>query len=160
MTDKFPEGIRNIEELLSHILSNTFQGREPSSGIMGINIIIAGDNVPSIPGRRGGGSPPHDVEKPEIEMIETDGWIILTCPVPGLEKEHIKIAFGEGQIHIVGFNGERRYKTSAPIPDIDLDSFKQTLHNGVLELSYRLADAKAVDVEKSEKKENSEYIER
>jgi HSP20 family molecular chaperone IbpA len=159
MTDKFPDGIRNIEELLSHILSNTFQGREPSQGIMGINIIIAGDNVPSMPGRRGGGSPPHDVEKPEIEMIETDGWVILTCPLPGLEKEHIKIAFGEGEIHIVGFNGERRYKTSAPIPDVDLESFKQTLHNGVLELSYRLARTTTDNVEKTENKEKSENIE-
>jgi HSP20 family molecular chaperone IbpA len=159
MTDKFPDGIRSIEELLSHILSNTFQGRESGPGIMGINIIIAGENVPSMPGRRGGGSPPHDIEKPEIEMIETDGWVILTCPLPGLEKEHIKIAFGEGQIHIVGFNGERRYKTSASIPDVDLNSYKQTLHNGVLELSYRLADATTEDVEKTEKKENTENIE-
>ena len=159
MTDKFPDGIRSIEELLSHILSNTFQGRESGPGVMGINIIIAGENVPSMPGRRGGGSPPHDIEKPEIEMIEADGWVILTCPLPGLEKEHIKIAFGEGQIHIVGFNGERRYKTSAPIPDVDLNSYKQTLHNGVLELSYRLADATTEDVEKTEKKENIENIE-
>jgi len=159
MTDKFPDGIRSIEELLSHILSNTFQGRESGPGVMGINIIIAGENVPSMPGRRGGGSPPHDIEKPEIEMIEADGWVILTCPLPGLEKEHIKIAFGEGQIHIVGFNGERRYKTSTPIPDVDLNSYKQTLHNGVLELSYRLADATTEDVEKTEKKENIENIE-
>ena len=159
MTDKFPDGIRNIEELLSHILSNTFQGREPGPGVMGINIIIAGDNVPSMPGRRGGGSPPHDFEKPEIEMIETDGWVILTCPLPGLEKEHIKIAFGEGQIHIIGVNGERRYKTSAPIPDVDLDSFKQTLQNGVLELSYRLTDTTTEGVEKTENKESSENIE-
>jgi HSP20 family molecular chaperone IbpA len=92
-------------------------------------------------------------------MIETNGWVILTCPLPGLEKEHIKIAFGEGQIHIVGFNGDRRYKTSAPIPDVDLESFKQTLHNGVLELSYRLASATTEGVEKTEKKEKSENIE-
>jgi len=159
MTDKFPDGIRNIEELLSHILSNTFQGRDPGPGVMGINIIIAGDNAPAMPGRRGGGSPPHDYEKPEIEVIETDGWVILTCPLPGLEKEHIKIAFGEGHIHIVGFNGERRYKTSTPIPDVDQASIKQTLHNGVLELSYRLADATTTKVENGERKDSKESSE-
>jgi len=158
MTDKFPDGIRSIEELLSHILSNTFQGRETGPGMMGINIIIAGENVPSMPGRRGGGTPPHDIDKPEIEVIETDGWVILTCPLPGLEKEHIKVAFGDGQIHIIGFDGERRYKTSAPIPDVDLNSCRQTLHNGVLELSYRLTSKAPLDVVETDKEESTENI--
>ncbi|MDR2855499.1 MAG: Hsp20/alpha crystallin family protein [Methanomicrobiales archaeon] len=158
MTDKFPDGIRSIEELLSHILSNTFQGRETGPGMMGINIIIAGENVPSMPGRREGGNPPHDSDKPEIEVIEADGWIILTCPLPGLEKEHIKVAFGDGQIHIVGFDGERRYKTSAVIPDVDLDSCRQTLHNGVLELSYRLANTATGGVVETEREESTGNI--
>ena len=158
MTDKFPDGIRSIEELLSHILSNTFQGKETGLGMMGINIIIAGENVPSMPGRRGGGTASHDVDKPEIEVIETDGWIILTCLLPGLEKEHIKVAFGNGEIHIVGFDGNRRYKTSAPIPDVDLDSCRQTLHNGVLELSYRLRDTKTGSIIEPEKEKSTEDI--
>jgi HSP20 family molecular chaperone IbpA len=158
MTDKFPDGIRSIEELLSHILSNTFQGRETSPGMMGINIIIAGENVPSMPNRRGGNSSPHDIDKPEIEVLETGGWVILTCPLPGLEKEHIQVAFGDGQIHIMGFDGERRYKTSTPIPEIDPASCRQTLHNGVLELSYRLASASnATDILPTTKAENTSY---
>ena len=159
MTDKFPDGIRNIEELLSHILSNAFQGKETGPGMMGINIIIAGENVPSMPGRRGGGSPPHDIDKPEIEVIEADGWVILTCLLPGLEKEHIKVAFGDGEIHIVGFDGERRYKTSTSIPNVDEDSCKQTLHNGVLELSYRLTGTSTESTDEPNKEDETENIE-
>jgi hypothetical protein len=75
-----------------------------------------GGNIPpGFPFSNGSG-PGHDVEHPPIEVIEWNDRVIATCELKGLFDEHINVAIAENTLHIIGFDGKIRYKSSAPLP--------------------------------------------
>lgn len=144
MSDTPPEEFKNIEELLRKILGQTLGGGPIRPGVIGVNIIVAGGMPPGFPGGNGGGGPGRDVEHPEIEVIEWDGRVMATCEMKGLSNEHVSVAFQDHTLHIIGYDGTTRYRSSAILPPVDQSSCNRTFYNGVLELTW-LTQVQAVE---------------
>lgn len=137
MNDTPPEDFKNMEDLLRKILSQAFGQGQIRPGVIGVNIIMAGNLPPGFP-FQGGAGPSHDIEHPPIEVVEWDERVVATCELKGLFDEHINVAIAENMLHIIGFDGKIRYRSSAPIPQVVESSCVRTFHNGVLELVYLL----------------------
>lgn len=136
MSDTPPEEFKNIEDLLRRVLSQALGPGQLRPGVIGVNIILAGGIPPGFPGSHGGGGPGRDVEHPDIEVIEWDGRVMATCELKGLSNEHISIAFQDNTLHIIGYDGTTRYRSSAELPPVIESSCSRTFHNGVLELTW------------------------
>lgn len=135
MNDSPPEDFRNMEDILRKILSQAFAGGQMRPGMIGVNIIMAGNLPPGFP-FSGGSGPGHDAEHPPIEIVEWDDQVIVTCEMRGLFDEHINVAIAENTLHIIGFDGKTRYRSSAPLPPVVESSCIRSFRNGVLELVY------------------------
>ena len=136
MSDSPPEEFKNIEDLLRKVLSQALGPSQIRPGVIGVNIILAGGIPPGFPGHHGGGGPGRDVEHPDIEVAEWDGRGMATCELKGLLDEHISIAFQDRTLHIIGYDGTTRYRSSVELPPVVEGSCIRTFHNGVLELSW------------------------
>ena len=136
MSDTPPEEFKNIEDLLRRILGQALGPGQIRPGVIGVNIIVAGGIPPGFPGGAGGGGPGRDVEHPEIEVFEWDGRVMATCELKGLSNEHISIAFQDKTLHIIGYDGTTRYRSSAELPPVIESSCNRTFQNGVLELTW------------------------
>ncbi|QXO95072.1 Hsp20/alpha crystallin family protein [Methanospirillum purgamenti] len=135
MNDSPPEDFRNMEDILRKILSQAFGQGQIRPGVIGVNIIMAGNLPPGFP-FPGGSGPGHDIEHPPIEVIEWDDRVIATCELKGLFDEQINVAISENTLHIIGFDGKTRYRSSAPLPPVVESSCVRTFRNGILELVY------------------------
>jgi HSP20 family molecular chaperone IbpA len=144
MNDTPPEDFKNMEDILRKILSQAFGSGQLRPGMIGVNIIMAGNLPPGFP-FPGGSGPGHDIEHPPIEVIEWDGRVIATCELRGLYDEHINVAIAENTLHIIGFDGKIRYRSSAPLPPVVESSCIRTFRNGILELVYLARTAKIVE---------------
>jgi HSP20 family molecular chaperone IbpA len=135
MNDKPPEDFKNMEDIFRKILSQAFGNGQLRPGMIGVNIIVAGNLPPGFP-FSGGTGPGHDAEHPPIEIVEWDDQVIATCEMRGLFDEHINVALSEDTIHIIGFDGKTRYRSSAALPPVVESSCIRTFRNGILELVY------------------------
>lgn len=148
MSDTPPEEFKNMEDLLRRVLSQALGPGQLRPGVIGVNIIVAGGMPPGFPGGFGGGGPGRDVEHPVIEVSEWDGKVMATCELRGLSNEHISIAFQDKTLHIIGYDGTTRYRSSAELPPVIESSCNRTFQNGVLELTWltQVIDARAEQV--------------
>lgn len=135
MNEHPPDDFRNMEDLLRKILSQALGQSTTRPGVIGVNIIMAGNLPPGFPGM-GGNNPGHDIHNPPIEVTKLEGQVIATCELKGLNDEHVSAAVSENTLHIIGFDGSIRYRSSASLPPVVESSCTRTFHNGVLELSY------------------------
>lgn len=145
MNDTPPEDFHNMEDLLRKILSQALGQGQIKPGVIGVNIIMAGNIPPGFP-FSGGSNPGHDVRHPPIEVIEWNEQVIATCELKGLNDEHINVAIAENMLHIIGFDGQIRYRSSTPLPPVIESSCIRTFHNGVLELVYHIQTPEPVPV--------------
>ena len=97
MNDKPPEDFKNMEDIFKKILSQAFGNGQLRPGMIGVNIIVAGNLPPGFP-FSGGTGPGHDAEHPTIEIVEWDDQVIATCEMRGLfdslareEIEHVRM---------------------------------------------------------------------
>lgn len=144
MNDTPPEDFKNMEDILRKILSQAFGSGQLRPGMIGVNIIMAGNLPPGFP-FPGGSGPGHDIEHPQIEVVEWDDRVIATCEMRGLFDEHINVAIAENTLHIIGFDGKTRYRSSAPLPPVVESSCIRTFRNGILELVYLARTAEIVE---------------
>ncbi len=135
MNDTPPEDFKNMEDILRKILSQAFGTGQIRPGVIGVNIIMAGNLPPGFP-FPGSSGPGHDVEHPPIEVVEWNDRVYVTCELRGLYDEHINVAIAENTLHIIGFDGKIRYRSSAPLPPVIESSCIRTFRNGILELVY------------------------
>ncbi|HOW04882.1 Hsp20/alpha crystallin family protein [Methanospirillum hungatei] len=144
MNDTPPEDFKNMEDILRKILSQAFGSGQLRPGMIGVNIIMAGNLPPGFP-FPGGSGPGHDIQHPPIEVIEWDDRVIATCELRGLFDEHINVAIADNTLHIIGFDGKIRYRSSAPLPPVVESSCIRTFRNGILELVYLARTAEIVE---------------
>ncbi|MBP9007765.1 MAG: Hsp20/alpha crystallin family protein [Methanospirillum sp.] len=133
-----------MEDILRKILSQAFGSGQLRPGMIGVNIIMAGNLPPGFP-FPGGSGPGHDIQHPPIEVIEWDDRVIATCELRGLFDEHINVAIADNTLHIIGFDGKIRYRSSAPLPPVVESSCIRTFRNGILELVYLARTAEIVE---------------
>lgn len=86
-----------------------------------------------------------DVKEPYVdEVLDKDNNILkLVAELPGVEKPDIQVSFEDKHVTIKAENGNRKYKTHIPIKyEIDENSVKAKYTNGILELTFKLAEEK------------------
>jgi len=74
---------------------------------------------------------------------EKDRILQLVAEMPGIEKSDIQVNVADNIVSISAEHGERKYGTKIPLKyDIDENSAKAKYTNGVLELTFSLAEKK------------------
>jgi len=74
---------------------------------------------------------------------EKDRILKLVAEMPGIEKSDIQVNVTDGIVSISAEHGERKYGTKIPLKyNIDENSAKAKYLNGVLELTFSLAEEK------------------
>ena len=74
---------------------------------------------------------------------EKDRVLKLVAEMPGIEKSDIQVNVADNIVSISAEHGERKYGTKIPLKyDIDENSGKAKYTNGVLELTFSLAEEK------------------
>ena len=144
MNDTPPEDFHNMEDLLRKILSQAFGQGQIKPGVIGVNIIMAGNIPPGFP-FPGSSNSGNDVRHPPIEVVEWDERVFVTCELKGLVDEHVNVAIAENTLHIIGFNGQIRYRSSVPLPPVVESSCTRSFQNGVLELVYMVRNPDSPD---------------
>lgn len=81
-----------------------------------------------------------------VELYEEDDEFVLTCDMPGFERDEISVSWDEGQLHISGDHEERNqrktYHRSFRFPkDVEPDEIAARYQNGVLEVRLPISAA-------------------
>jgi len=78
------------------------------------------------------------------EVVDKDSNTLkLVAEMPGVEKKDIKVTIEDKHAKISAEHGDRKYQTQIPLKyKIDENSTKATYTNGILEVSFRLAEQK------------------
>ena len=102
-------------------------------------IIQNGDNLPaqselseSFPSRA-------DSEPiPEVHRIENE--VMVIAGLPGATNESVHLAVVGNELIIDADGGARQYHTAAALPPVDAGSMQSSIKNGVLEVTFRVAE--------------------
>jgi HSP20 family protein len=110
----------------------------------------------SLPGRGNFGL---GLWEPQVEVLERDGQMVIRADLPGLTKDDIKVDVTNDAITIDGerrqeheesekgyYRSERsygRFYRRIPLPEgVNADTAKANFHNGVLEITMAVSEAK------------------
>lgn len=86
-----------------------------------------------------------DVREPFVDEVvdKNSNTLKLVAEMPGVEKKDIKVTIEGKYAKINAEHGERKYQTQIPLKyKVDEGSTKATYANGILEVSFRLAEEK------------------
>ena len=89
--------------------------------------------------------PEAGVREPYVDeaVNEKDRTLTLVSEMPGIEKSDIQVSVAEGIVSISAKHGDRKYDTKVPLKyKVDEDSAKAKYINGILELTFTLAEEK------------------
>lgn len=74
---------------------------------------------------------------------EKERILTLVSEMPGIEKSDIKVNVADGAVSISAEHGDKKYSTQIPLKyKVDEDSAHAKYKNGVLELTFKLAEEK------------------
>ena len=74
---------------------------------------------------------------------EKDRVLMLVAEMPGIEKSDIRVSVADDIVSISAEHGEKKYGTQVPLKySIDENSAKAKYKNGILELTFTLAEEK------------------
>ena len=74
---------------------------------------------------------------------EKNGILKLVTEMPGIEKSDIKVNVADNAVSISAKHGDRKYGTNVPLKyKVDDNSVKAKYLNGILELTFKLAEEK------------------
>jgi len=74
---------------------------------------------------------------------EKNGILKLVTEMPGIEKSDIQVNVADNTVSISAKHGDRKYGTNVPLKyKIDENSVKAKYLNGILELTFKLAEEK------------------
>ena len=85
------------------------------------------------------------VREPYVDeaINEKERTLKLVSEMPGIEKSDIKVSVAEGVVSISAEHGDRKYNTKIPLKyKVDENSAKAKYINGILELTFTLAEEK------------------
>ena len=82
-----------------------------------------------------------NVRKPLVDSIfdEKENTLIITAEMPGITKQDIKVAVGNGLVTIQAEKGDKKYHSELPVNhELDEDLAKASYTNGILELKIKV----------------------
>jgi HSP20 family protein len=99
--------------------------------------------------------PVSKTREPLVDTIvdQKENLVKLIAEMPGVEKSDVKIVVQGKSVNISAEHGEKKYHVNVPISHkVDENSAKALYKNGILELSFKLAEdekpkSKTVEVE-------------
>jgi len=115
--------------------------------VFGMNMGINGEGKPTI-NSFGNVQPTNSTDSTEIraerdplvDILEEDGYIVVVCEVPGVEKKDIEIRASSNELEIIAHSGDaqihgRHYHKTVALPaEINPDYAKARYQNGILEV--------------------------
>ncbi|MHA1744965.1 MAG: Hsp20/alpha crystallin family protein [Promethearchaeota archaeon] len=118
--------------------------------VFGMNMGIDGEGKPTI-NSFGNVQPTGSVDSvdpadnrperdPLVDILEEDGYIVVVCEVPGVEKKDIEIRASSNELEIIAHSGDaqlhgRHYHKTVALPaEINPDFAKARYQNGILEV--------------------------
>jgi len=87
-----------------------------------------------------------DVREPYVDetLNEKEHLLKLVTEMPGIEKSDINVNIADNAVSISASKGERKYSTRIPLKyKVDENSAKASYKNGILELTFKLAEEKS-----------------
>lgn len=113
----------------------------------GYKIAVGPDGIPHV--REFGNIKPSqkslieqsNVRKPLVDSIfdEKENTLIITAEMPGITKQDIKVAVGNGLVTIQAEKGDKKYHSELPVNhELDEDLAKASYTNGILELKIKV----------------------
>ncbi|PIW33155.1 MAG: molecular chaperone [Nitrosopumilales archaeon CG15_BIG_FIL_POST_REV_8_21_14_020_37_12] len=85
------------------------------------------------------------VREPFVDetVNEKEHLLKLVTEMPGIEKSDISVTVADNAVSISATRGERKYSTKVPLKyKVDENSAKAKYTNGILELTFKLAEEK------------------
>ena len=89
--------------------------------------------------------PDSDTRQPIVDTIvdEKEKVVKLIAEMPGVEKTDVKIVVDNNVVDISADHNEKKYSAKVPLKQkIDEDSAKASYKNGILQLTFKLAEEK------------------
>ena len=89
--------------------------------------------------------PDSAIREPYVDEVldEKNRTLKLVAEMPGIEKSDIKVNVEENTVSITAEHDKRKYKATVPLKNkVDENSAKAQYSNGILELSFKLAEQK------------------
>ena len=113
----------------------------------GYKIAVGPDGIPHV--REFGNIKPSqkslieqsNVHNPLVDSIfdEKENTLIITAEMPGITKQDIKVAVGNGLVTIQAEKGDKKYHSELPVNhELDEDLAKASYTNGILELKIKV----------------------
>ena len=140
---EFEKEIEQMNDLVNRMMQSI--GKEPQ--IYGFSMQVGPDGIPHV--ERFGNVIPvgkdSDVREPFTSSMIDDknNEVNITAEMPGINKEDIDLNATEKEIVIKADSSARKYYKYIPAPGpIDPDSGSAKYNNGVLEVTFKLKDAR------------------
>lgn len=87
----------------------------------------------------------NSIREPYVDetVDEKNGILKLVTEMPGIEKSDIQVNVADNTVSISAKHGDRKYGTNVPLKyKVDDNSVKAKYLNGILELTFKLAEEK------------------
>ncbi len=139
---------RLFESLFGPTMGTGFQGGHeacsPGSVCYGYTMAVGPDGRPVIKefGSEGA-TPENGAREPLVDTItnEKEGTAKLVAEMPGVERSDIGVSVDDRRVSIEAEHGDKRYSVAVPLKrKVVKDSAKATYKNGILEVTFRLAE--------------------
>ncbi len=113
----------------------------------GYTLTVGNDGSPIVKqyGTQIPGLTASDVREPFVDEVvdNNNNTLKLIAEMPGVEKKDIKVTIESKYAKISAEHGDRKYQAQVPLKyKIDENSTKATYANGILEVTFRLAEEK------------------
>lgn len=145
LEDDMAEMERRLDALLRNAV-NLPDGETPQPIVYGWTLQMGPDGVPRVTQFGNTGQTPAQLQEGWREpfvtsVVDTENnQVRLTCELPGVDKDKIKVETLPNQVVIEAEGPERKYRKVLPSAvELNPDSADASYNNGILELTIKLA---------------------
>lgn len=154
----FPDLFRRMDAMMVRMMSDMESGSlmemaDLPQGMQGYRIVIEGGDLPE-ESRPDSGKSPCDArargtEEPVPEVHAIGDEVKVIVELPGIGEDALRLDLRETTLIIDAGDADRHYRTSAEIPAVDPASMRQSIKNGVLEVTFTAKSGETAGADKS-----------
>ena len=140
-----PDLFRRMDAMMARMMSDMGSGSfmdlaDMPDGMQGYRIVIERGDLPQESGPDFGESP-HDVRarntgEPVAEVHAIGNEVKVIVELPGIGEDALRLDLRGTTLIIDAGDADRHYRTSAELPAVDPASMRQSIKNGVLEVTF------------------------
>ncbi len=149
-----PDLFRRMDAMMARMMSDMESGSfmdlaDMPQGMQGYRIVIERGDLPEESGESPRDARARDTEEPVPELHAIGDEVKVIVELPGIGEDALRLDLRGDTLIIDAGDADRHYRTSAQLPAVDPASMRQSIKNGVLEVTFTAKSGEKAGAEES-----------